>query len=183
MDQQLSKRQEQIKPFLLSAQRQITSLLQDETKSKRFLAASLVVASDKSLNQCAPESIVQALVGVAMSDLNIDRNIGQCYLVPYGNQAQLQIGYKGFIQLLFRAGWMVKSFPVYHCDTFNMSFDGWNNKVEFTPDIDNTLLPGMQIRRMNIQLSLAKLLLKNYGLIHPIKKTKMRPRIFGQNGM
>jgi len=67
MNNQLIQRQNQIKPFLLSAQRQITSLLQDEAKSKKFLAASLVVASDKSLNKCSPESIVQALVGVAMS--------------------------------------------------------------------------------------------------------------------
>ncbi len=133
--QQLS-RQDQIKQPLLAAQRQITSLLQDEAKSKRFMAASLVVASSPALRNCTPESIVQALVGVAMSDLNIDTNIGHCYLVPYKDTVQLQIGYKGFIQLLFRAGWLVKCFPVYQCDQFTMSFDGWDNKVNFVPDID-----------------------------------------------
>jgi recombination protein RecT len=129
-------RVDQIKPLLLAAQRQITSLLQDEVKAKKFMAASLVVASNPALNKCSPDSIVQALIGVAMSDLNIDTNIGHCYLVPYGDKVQLQIGYKGFIQLLFRAGWMVKPFPVYQCDTFSMDFDGWNNRVEFIPNID-----------------------------------------------
>lgn len=129
-------RQDQIKPYLLGAQKQITSLLQDEAKAKRFLAASLVVASDNALRNCSPDSIVQALVGVAMSDLNIDKNIGHCYLVPYKDSVQLQIGYKGFIQLLHRAGWLVKAFPVYHCDQFNMAFDGWDNKVAFLPNID-----------------------------------------------
>lgn len=135
-NQQLT-RADQIKPLLLASQRQITSLLQDDVKAKKFMAASLVVASDSALNKCQPDSIVQALIGVAMSDLNIDKNIGHCYLVPYGDKVQLQIGYKGFIQLLFRAGWLVKCFPVYTCDDYSMSFDGWDNKVDFTPDIDN----------------------------------------------
>jgi recombination protein RecT len=130
-------RTEQLKPILYAAQRQIKSLLQDdEVKAKKFLAAALVVASNPALNKCSPDSIVQALIGVAMSDLNIDTNIGHCYLVPYGDKVQLQIGYKGFIQLLFRAGWMVKPFPVYQCDTFSMDFDGWNNRVAFIPNID-----------------------------------------------
>jgi recombination protein RecT len=136
MNTQLAQRQDQLKPFLMAAQRQITSLLSDDVRAKKFMAASLVVASSDQLKKCDPESIVQALVGVAMSDLNIDSNVGQCYLVPYGAKAQLQIGYKGFIQLLFRAGWMVKCLPVYHCDEFSMSFNGWDNAVEFTQNID-----------------------------------------------
>lgn len=129
-------RQEQIKPILAAAQRQIASLLDDTAKAKRFMAAGLLVASDPALNKCTPESIVQALIGVAMSDLNIDKNIGHCYLVPYRDSVQLQIGYKGMIQLLFRAGWLVKCFPVYKCDRFTMSCDGWDNKVVFEPEID-----------------------------------------------
>lgn len=129
-------RQDQIKPLLAAAHRQITSLLQDEVKAKKFTAAALVVASDPLLAKCSADSIVQALIGVAMSDLNIDKNIGHVYLVPYGDKVQLQIGYKGMIQLLFRSGWLVKSFPAYQCDHFEMAFDGWDNKIEFIPEID-----------------------------------------------
>ena len=133
--QQIAK-QAELKPLLLASQRQITSLLQDVAKAKRFMAASLVVASNPVLNNCSSDSIVQALIGVAMSDLNIDSNIGHCYLVPYGNNVQLQIGYKGFIQLLYRAGWLVKAFPVYIVDEFSMEFDGWDNRINFVPNID-----------------------------------------------
>lgn len=135
MSQQLT-RHDQIKAPLFAAQRQIKALLEDDTKAVKFMAAAMVIATEPALNKCSPDSIVQAMVGIAMSNLNVDKNIGHCYLVPYGDKVQLQIGYKGFIQLLFRAGWAVKSYPVYHCDVFNMSFDGWNNKVEFIPDID-----------------------------------------------
>jgi hypothetical protein len=43
---------------------------------------------------------------------------------------------KGWIQLLFRAGWLVKAFPVFDCDEFSMAWDGWDNRVQFTPDLD-----------------------------------------------
>lgn len=129
-------RVDQIKSALLPAQKQITSLLQDKERANKFMAASLVVASDRVLMGCNPDSVVQALVGVAMLDLSIDKNLGHCYILPYGQAAQLQLGYKGWIQLLYRAGWLVKCFPVYQCDEFSMSFDGWDNKVKFAPAID-----------------------------------------------
>ena len=129
-------RQDQIKTYLVGAQKQITSLLQDEAKAKKFLAASLVVASDKSLINCDPNSIVQSLVGIAMSDLSVDKNVGHAYLIPYKGQCTLQLGYKGFIQLLFRAGWALKAFPVFKCDKFEMQSDGWDNAVRFSPNLD-----------------------------------------------
>lgn len=137
MNTQLAQRKNELTPFMMESRNQIKSLLEDEKKANKFMAAAMVVACDKSLSKCTPDSITQALVGVAMADLSIDKNLGQCYLIPYKDSVQLQIGYKGFIQLLFRAGWLVKSFPVYTCDKFSMEFDGWDNKVSFTPDIDN----------------------------------------------
>ena len=132
----IALRENQIKHGLMGVRKQIESLLTDKAKSDRFMAAALVVAMDKTLAGCNVNSIVQALVGVAMSDLNVDKNIGHCYLIKYKDDVQLQIGYKGFIQLLFRAGWLVKAFPVYKCDYFKMSFNGWDNLVEFEPDLD-----------------------------------------------
>lgn len=116
---------------------QVNSLmLKDKQKADRFLAASLVVATDRGLDNCNPDSIAQALLGVAMLDLNVDKNVGHAYLVPYGGNAQLQLGYKGFIQLMFRAGWACKAFPVYQCDEFSMAFNGWDNQIQFVPNLD-----------------------------------------------
>jgi phage RecT family recombinase len=129
-------RADQLKSVLLQSKRQITSLLEDETKANKFLAASLVVANDPALRNCSPESIVQALIGIAMANLSVDKNLGQAYLIGYKNDCTLQLGYKGWIQLLFRAGWLVKAFPVFDCDEFSMAWDGWDNRVQFTPDLD-----------------------------------------------
>ena len=130
----------EIKPALLSVQRQIQSLLNDEAKAKRFMAGALVVAASPALMKCTPDSIVQACVGIAMSDLNIDPTHQHAYIIPFwskeGMQAQLQLGYKGYIQLLFRAGWLVKAFPVFLCDEFSIKFNGWDNEVNFIPSLD-----------------------------------------------
>ena len=40
----------------------------------------------------------------AVLDMPINNNLGFAYIVPYGNNAQFQIGYKGFIQLAIRSG-------------------------------------------------------------------------------
>lgn len=37
-------------------------------------------------------------------DLPVDKNLGYAWVVPYGNRAQFQMGYKGYIQLALRTG-------------------------------------------------------------------------------
>jgi len=136
----LSPREQEVRSLLVDRQKQIKSLLQDETKASRFLAGAWVVANSQSLQKCTPDSIVQALVGLAMSDLNIDPALGQAYLVPYwskeGSKAQLQIGYKGMIQLAFRAGFMIKAEPVFTCDKFTWESHGFDDIIEFKPNLD-----------------------------------------------
>lgn len=136
MSQQLARR-DVIGNSLSMIRNQVNSLMmKDKQKADRFLAASLVVATDRGLDNCTPDSIAQSLLGVAMLDLNVDKNVGHAYLVPYKENAQLQLGYKGFIQLMYRAGWACKAFPVYQCDEFSMSFNGWDNQVQFVPNLD-----------------------------------------------
>src|SRR5690606_35091078 len=36
--------------------------------------------------------------------LPIDKNLGYAWVVPYGNKAQFQLGYKGYVQLALRTG-------------------------------------------------------------------------------
>lgn len=132
----MAVRESQLKHALMGVRKQVESLLGDKSRSDKFMAAALVVSQDRSLAGCRPESITQALVGVAMADLNVDKNVGHCYLIKYGNDVQLQVGYRGFIQLLFRAGWQVKAMPVFKCDYFKMSFNGWDNLVDFEPAFD-----------------------------------------------
>src|SRR3990172_142226 len=57
---------------------------------------------------------MSAMMAAAL-DLPINPNLGFAYIIPYGDQAQFQMGYKGFIQLALRSGQFktIASCPVY----------------------------------------------------------------------
>lgn len=63
-----------------------------------------IVKQSSMLQKCAPTSVIGAALTAAALDLSIDPNLGEAYIIPYGDQAQFQIGFKGFIQLAMRSG-------------------------------------------------------------------------------
>lgn len=69
-----------------------------------------LVSNSKALQSCEPQSIIFAATKATALDLPLDPNLGFAYVIPYNNrregkqEAQFQIGYKGFIQLAIRSG-------------------------------------------------------------------------------
>lgn len=64
----------------------------------------IAVANSDQLQQCEMKSIVSSALRAATLKLEVDPGIGYAYLVPYGKQANLIIGYKGLHQLAVRTG-------------------------------------------------------------------------------
>ncbi len=60
--------------------------------------------SQKQFEKVRPTSIISAGVVAATLDLPIDKNLGFAWIIPYGELAQFQIGYKGYVQLALRSG-------------------------------------------------------------------------------
>lgn len=59
--------------------------------------------SNPKLGQCDPRSVFAAII--VASQLGLEPGVmGQCYLIPYKNECQLQIGYQGLIDLVRRTG-------------------------------------------------------------------------------
>lgn len=78
-------------------------------KAPGFLTSLLnTINGNKQLQQADPSSIMKAGAIAATLDLPIDPNFGYAYIVPYNNkeknEAQFQMGYKGFVQLAMRTG-------------------------------------------------------------------------------
>lgn len=74
-------------------------------KSVGFITSVMQVVNNNNLLQKAsPSSIYNAAAMAATLDLPINQNLGFAWIVPYGNQAQFQIGWKGMIQLANRTG-------------------------------------------------------------------------------
>jgi recombination protein RecT len=90
-----------------SVQEQFRNALAD---SAPLFAASLIdiYGSDKDLQDCEPGAVIMEALKAATLRLPINKNLGFAYIVPYKSkgkaQPQMQIGYKGLIQLAMRTG-------------------------------------------------------------------------------
>lgn len=80
-----------------------------------------LVANDENLQGCSPMSLIYAGIKATALDFPLDNNLGFAYVIPYNNkkkitdengvtrevvvkEAQLQWGYRAFIQLAIRTG-------------------------------------------------------------------------------
>lgn len=74
-------------------------------KANVFLTSLVGVASKMpSLLNCDPMSVMYAALKSVALDLPIDPSLGYAYVIPYGRDAQFQLGYKGLYQLAIRSG-------------------------------------------------------------------------------
>lgn len=85
-------------------------------KSAGFLSSLLSLVNNNNLLQKAsPTSVLAAAATAASLDLPINPTLGKAWIVPYKGAAQLQIGYKGIIELAMRSQQMksIIMLPVY----------------------------------------------------------------------
>lgn len=74
-------------------------------KAAGFMSSIIAVANNnKLLAKADPATVIGAAAQAAMLDLPINQSLGFAYIVPYGSEAQFQLGYKGYIQLAQRTG-------------------------------------------------------------------------------
>lgn len=70
-----------------------------------FTSSVISVANgNPQLRKAEPMSIIGAAMVAATMQLQVVPTLGQCYIIPYGNKAQFQIGYLGLLQLCQRSG-------------------------------------------------------------------------------
>ena len=70
-----------------------------------FMSSVISVANgNPQLRRAQPMSIIGAAMVAATMQLQVVPTLGQAYLIPYGSQCQLQVGYLGLLQLCQRRG-------------------------------------------------------------------------------
>ncbi len=82
-------------------------LLQDSLKENAGAFAASVLDlynSDRCLQRCEPKQVFAECLKAVSLKLPINKQLGFAYVIPYGNSAQFQLGYKGMIQLCMRTG-------------------------------------------------------------------------------
>ena len=112
----------------------------------RFLqSAFTAIRNNPVLLECTPESVKLSLMEAAKLGLEIDV-MGSCYLIPYNKkqyvngrenrykEAQLQVGYKGLLELVRRAGFIanIVANEVYEKDAFEFEY-GLQERLRHVP--------------------------------------------------
>lgn len=86
-----------------SVQEQFRNALKDG--APLFIASLIdIYSNDKNLQKCEPKDVIMEALKAATLKLPINKQLGFAYIVPYGSEPQMQIGYKGYIQLAMRTG-------------------------------------------------------------------------------
>jgi recombination protein RecT len=99
-----------------------------DKRAPQFMTSIVnLYSSDPVLQKCEPMSVISAAMIAATLDLPIDKNLGYAWIVPYGNKAQFQLGYRGYIQLALRTG-QYKSINV--IEVYEGELKKWNRLTE-----------------------------------------------------
>ena len=107
--------------------------LKENAERYARIAVTLVRQNPK-LASCDPVSFLGAMMTSSALGLDPSPVLGQCYIIPYKNEAQFQLGYKGMIDLAMRSDRIATIFAteVYEQDEFDYSL-GLEQKLIHKP--------------------------------------------------
>lgn len=99
--------------------------LPKQISAERFSRIAMTaVRNNPALQNCNPMSFIAALMQSAQLGLEPNTPLGQAYIIPYGSEAQFQIGYQGLLTLAYRTGEYktIYAHPVYAQDEFTYEY-------------------------------------------------------------
>lgn len=117
---------------------EIKRALPAQISSERFTRIAMTaVRNNPKLQACDPMSFIAALMQSAQLGLEPNTPLGQAYLIPYGREAQFQLGYQGMLTLAYRTGEYrsIYANAVYENDEFEYEY-GLEEKLVHIPADD-----------------------------------------------
>jgi len=121
------------KKLAANYQKQIKNYFGDEKRAMKFLSSVVSsVQRNPKLLDCDSASLLNSFVRMAELELMPSDVSGEAYVVPYKGEAQFQLGYKGIVTLLYRAGIKeIKAEIVHEKDDFSYE----NGDIYHSPDV------------------------------------------------
>lgn len=99
-----------VERLLESGKEQLQKVLPAVVQSDRFIRVALTeIRKSRQLQACNPVSVCAAVMQAAQLGLEFGSTLGHAYLIPYKDEATLQVGYRGLMHLARRSG-AVKAF-------------------------------------------------------------------------
>jgi recombination protein RecT len=133
--------QPSIRQLVVQSKEKFANRLPKHIDADKFAAIILTeVSRNPALTNCTPDSFSRACMQAAQVGLEPDSIRGLAYLIPYGRECSLVVGYRGLIQLAFRSG-MVADFSahvVYEGEEFQLEqgTESTLRHIPATPQID-----------------------------------------------
>lgn len=130
--------QSDIASYLAPMKARLAAVLPKHLSAERIIQmASTTIARNPNIAKCTPASLLGSVMQASILGFPPVDALGYCYFVPYGNQVQFQIGYRGMIELARRSGRikMVYAEVVREGDDFEVEF-GLDPKLHHRPTLD-----------------------------------------------
>lgn len=124
-----------ISGMMSKMQNELKAALPEHLDSKRLARIALTeLRKVPKLQQCDALSFMAAIMQSAQLGLEPGGSLGHVYLIPYGNQCQFIIGYRGMIELARRSGQIISltAHEVFENDKFEFEY-GLNEKLSHSP--------------------------------------------------
>lgn len=121
--------------YLTENKSKIISVIPKQVSSERMVRVIMnEIRRTPALQDCTPVSFLSS--AMQCCQLGLEPGVlGQAYLIPYGNECQFMLGYKGMIELAMRSGDIVsiQPLPVHENDEFVIKY-GLNPVCDLTPN-------------------------------------------------
>lgn len=128
-------KQATIKDLLERSKTSIAAVIPKHLTPDRLLKVALsATARTPALLACTPQSILLSVMQAAELGLEVGGLLGEAYFVPFKDQAQLIVGYRGMIKLARNSGELktIEARVVRANDTFEIEF-GLDNRLVHKP--------------------------------------------------
>jgi recombination protein RecT len=129
---------ENVRGLLERMQSQIARALPTHLTADRMTRIALTeLRKTPKLLQCNPESFCGAIMACSQLGLEPGNSLGQLYLIPYGKEVQVILGYKGMIELARRSGQIISlsAHEVHENDLFQFEY-GLQEKLRHVPSLN-----------------------------------------------
>lgn len=110
------------KPGYINALKEV--LPKHLTPERVVRLAQLATQKNRALLNCTPESFATCVVVASQLGLEVNGPLGEAYLIPFGKECTLIIGYRGLIGLMHRSGAVraISAYCVYANDKFDIEY-------------------------------------------------------------
>lgn len=127
-----------IKQALEASRSAIEEVIPKAVSSERLLNLALLsIRKTPALQKCAISSLLGAVVEATRLGLELGGSLGHAHLVPYGSEATMIIGYRGFVELMRRGGHVttIRAVVVHAKDVFEVT-EGLEQTITHRPHLD-----------------------------------------------